>query len=70
MNTLSEVWPAVRETVARFHARMSLVRWTRGFRLLWSDLRMVREVLVETALPVELGSMTPASLLPQARGKS
>lgn len=52
--------------IARFHAKMRLVRWTRGFQLLWGDLAIVREVTVERAIPVELGRMSGKDIpLPQ-----
>ncbi len=48
------------EEIARFHNRMKLFRWTRGFRLLWADLRLARDLEIESVAPVVIGPMSPA----------
>jgi len=50
--------PAKPEEIARFHDRMGLFRRTRGFRMLWQDLRVARDVSIEAVLPVQIGAMT------------
>ncbi len=52
--------PARPEEVARFHGRMKLFRWTRGFRLLWGELRLARDLYIEAVLPVVIGPMSKA----------
>ncbi|MBI3149898.1 MAG: pyridoxamine 5'-phosphate oxidase family protein [Betaproteobacteria bacterium] len=50
--------PARPEEIARFHGRMSIFRWTRGFRLLWADLRVARDLSIESVLPVKIGPVS------------
>lgn len=50
--------PARPEEIARFHGRMKLFRWTRGFRLLWADLRVARDLHIEAVRPVVIGPMS------------
>lgn len=42
-----------------FERRVRLVRWTRGYKLLWSRFGAGREVTFDRALPIRLGPMWP-----------
>ncbi len=54
---------ARRDATARelelFERRVRRVRWTRGYRLLWSRFGAGREVTFDRALPIRLGRMWP-----------
>ncbi|MCH9647475.1 MAG: pyridoxamine 5'-phosphate oxidase family protein [Deltaproteobacteria bacterium] len=60
---LSGLAGARREATAReqelFERRVRLVRWTRGYKLLWSRFGEGREVTFDRALPIRLGRMWP-----------
>jgi len=47
------------EERARFERRVRGLAWTKGHALLWNDLRHARDFVVERAIPVVAGAMTP-----------
>jgi hypothetical protein len=49
---------ATPEELALFHRRVGRYHFLKGYDLLWSRLRYVRDVTFDTALPVRVGAMT------------
>lgn len=45
------------EEAARWERMTRAVRWTRGYELLWKDVRFVQELTFERQVPVRLGAM-------------
>jgi hypothetical protein len=56
------------EELAYFQRRVRFARWTRGYKLLWSDFDRGREVTFDEVLPIRLGRMWPPR--PAAAGKA
>jgi uncharacterized protein len=48
---------AAADEVARWHRRVSKVRWTRGHDLLWKDVRFVQELRFDSLVPVRFGAL-------------
>lgn len=48
---------ATPEEIARWHKRVSAVRWTRGHDLLWKDVRFVQELSFDALVPVRFGAL-------------
>lgn len=51
---------ATEEEAALWHRRVRAVRWTRGFDLLWKDVRFVQELSFDALIPVRFGAMPHA----------
>jgi uncharacterized protein len=49
---------ATAEELARIRRRFRPLRFTRGHRLLWAQMRTVREIRIHSAEPILLGPMT------------
>lgn len=45
------------EEVERWHRHVRAVCWTRGFDLLWKDVRFVQEITFDKLTPVRFGRM-------------
>ncbi|MCF2857734.1 pyridoxamine 5'-phosphate oxidase family protein [Pseudoalteromonas sp. SMS1] len=43
---------------ARWHKRIRKLRFTQGYKLLWQDMEMIRELHFDRAEPVRVGRMT------------
>jgi hypothetical protein len=57
--------------VAGFRRAVRLLRWTRGYRLLWGDLRHAREIIFDDFEPVLAREMTAGSWsLAQSNGRA
>ena len=50
---------ATEREVALFQRRVKLVRWTRGYKMLWSRFSSGREVTFDRVIPIRLGAMWP-----------
>jgi hypothetical protein len=48
---------ATPEEAAHFRRRIRPVSWTRGYDLLWKDLRFVQELTFDSLVPVRFGAM-------------
>jgi hypothetical protein len=46
------------EERARWRRKVRLLKWTRGYDLIWEDLETVRELHFHKVQPVQLGQMT------------
>jgi hypothetical protein len=66
-----KIWPGVRlygtvspsrkassEEIERWRHRMKKYRWTKGYKLLWADIKTVRDIQFERFEPIQLGPMT------------
>jgi len=51
---------ATEQEVALWHQRVRPVRWTRGYELLWKDVRFVQELRFDALIPVRFGAMPHA----------
>jgi hypothetical protein len=49
---------ATEEEAERWQRRVRAVRWTRGYDLLWKDVRFVQEIAFDAAVPVRFGAMS------------
>ena len=49
--------PTTEAERAHFQRRVRWVRWTRGYELLWKDIRFVQELAFEDVVPIRLGAM-------------
>lgn len=58
--------PPTDREVEWFRRRVRPARWTRGYRLLWTNFEGGREVRFEEALPIRLGRMWPPRAAPKA----
>lgn len=50
---------ATQREMELFQRRVKLVRWTRGYKILWSRFGSGREVTFDRVLPIRLGRMWP-----------
>jgi hypothetical protein len=50
--------PATEEELSRWRRRLGILRWTKGYDILWRKLDFVREVEIEAFEWVNLGKMT------------
>jgi hypothetical protein len=48
---------ATEQEVALWNRRVRPVRWTRGYDLLWKDVRFVQELSFDTLIPVRFGAL-------------
>ncbi len=58
--------PSTAEERARWRRKVRLLKWTRGYDVLWGNLDVVRELHLHELRPVQVGRMT--SRLDWARG--
>ncbi|MCB1754457.1 MAG: pyridoxamine 5'-phosphate oxidase family protein [Gammaproteobacteria bacterium] len=56
--TAQELRPATEREMARWQKRVSSVRFTKGHRLMWSEMSMVRVIRFDRIEPVRIGRMT------------
>ncbi len=56
--TAGELRPATEREIGLWHRRVRRVRFTRGHKRMWRDMRMVREIEFDRIEPVEVGAMT------------
>jgi hypothetical protein len=54
------------QEAALWQKRVRAVRWTRGYDLLWKDVRFVQELSFDALIPVRFGAMPHA---PQSSGR-
>jgi len=53
-----ELRPATEREIALWQKRVASVRFTKGHRLMWSEMAMVRVIQFDRIEPVHLGAMT------------
>jgi predicted pyridoxine 5'-phosphate oxidase superfamily flavin-nucleotide-binding protein len=66
-----QTWPAVRlygtvgtprkatlEETERWRHRLKKYKWTKGYKLLWADIKPVRDIQFDRFEPIHLGPMT------------
>jgi len=53
-----ELRPATEAEIARWQRRVRRVRFTKGHKLMWRKMRMVREIEFTHAEPIRIGKMT------------
>ncbi|MEJ2456230.1 MAG: pyridoxamine 5'-phosphate oxidase family protein [Candidatus Thiodiazotropha sp.] len=58
LGTAGELRPATDAEIARWQRRVRSARHTRGHKLIWRDMNMVREIEFQRIEPVRIGPMT------------
>jgi hypothetical protein len=58
LGTVGDVREATEEEIARWQRRVRLVRFTRGHKLMWRNMKRVREIDFHRIERVEIGRMT------------
>ncbi len=53
-----ELRPATEAEIARWQRRVRRVRFTQGHKLMWRNMRMVREIKFTRMEPVQIGGLT------------
>jgi hypothetical protein len=49
--------PVTTDEAALWHRQVRAVKWTRGYELLWKDVRFVQELSFDALIPVRFGAM-------------
>jgi hypothetical protein len=58
LGTAAALRPATQEEIERWQRRVKAARPTRGHKLMWRDMKMVREIDFHAIEPVRIGPMT------------
>lgn len=56
--SVGEIREATDREIDLFRKRVRLFRLTKGYSLMWSDMRMVRDIHFSRIEPVQIGKMT------------
>lgn len=68
--TAQELRPATEHEVALWQKRVNAVRFTKGHKLMWSDMDMVRVIKFDRIEPVHIGQMTHGLWHADSEGES